>query len=195
MPGGSPTRFPIDLHPRFRRMLLSDLDAIMALERVCYPTPWSVLTYRRELTHNQNASYWVVEPGIPSLEGGTAVTWRTLDPILAYGGMWLLGEEAHVTTIATHPAWRRRKLGEWTLLRLLEVAHEAGVSLVTLEVRAHNHPALALYLKLGFVEVGLRRGYYQDTGEDARLLTLYEVDRPTTTARLARLRAAIEGTG
>jgi ribosomal-protein-alanine N-acetyltransferase len=78
------------------------------------------------------------------------------------------------------------------LIKLAEVARSHGVSALTLEVRLRNHAAQALYEKLGFVAVGLRRGYYQDTGEDARLLTLYAIDHPSVWDKLKARMVEIE---
>jgi ribosomal-protein-alanine N-acetyltransferase len=161
-----------------------DLPSVMELEEVSFPSPWSIDTYRRELT-TRNGSYWVVRPGV---RGGDDVP-----RILAYGGMWLLGDDAHITTIATHPAWRQRRIGEWLLIQMAGVARSHGAGALTLEVRIHNRPALALYEKLGFVAVGLRRGYYQDTGEDARLLTLFAIDHPSVWGKLSARLEEIEG--
>lgn len=176
--------FPIELAPIFTPMTSADLPAVMEIEQVSFPTPWSIDTYRRELMVH-NASYWVVRPTVKSnsnkIEG-------EIPPILGYAGMWLLGEDAHITTIAVHPAWRRRHIGEWLLIHMADVARSHGVSALTLEVRLRNTAAQSLYAKLGFVAVGLRRGYYHDTGEDARLLTLYGLDHPAVWGKLkARL--------
>lgn len=181
--------FPIELAPIFAPMTSADLPAVMEMEQVSFPSPWSVETYRRELTVH-NASYWVVRPTVKSsnkVEG-------EIPPVLAYAGMWLLGEDAHITTIATHPQWRRRHIGEWLLIQMAGVARSHGVSALTLEVRLRNNAAQSLYAKLGFVAVGLRRGYYQDTGEDARLLTLYAIDHPAVWEKLkARMKEIEKG--
>lgn len=176
-----------ELAPQFSPMTQADVDLVMELEPRCFPSPWSASTYRHEL-RNQRASYWVVRPG-PDVPPGAA------PPILGYGGLWLLGEEAHITTIAIHPEWHRRHLGEWLLLQLIGVARASGARLVTLEVRMHNAPAIALYTKLRFEQVGIRKGYYQDTGEDARLLTLFGLHRPEVWQRLEERRRAIETGG
>lgn len=149
-------------------MTVPDLDAVMDVEKVSFSSPWSKNTYRHEITRNQHGAYWVVSPSIRA--DGLA------PPVLAYAGTWQMGDEVHVTTIAVHPRWRRRKLGEWTLLKVIEAVRQNGACLVTLEVRTTNDPAIALYRKLGFEEVGKRRGYYLDTGEDARLMTLFNID-------------------
>jgi ribosomal-protein-alanine N-acetyltransferase len=165
-------------------MTNADLPAVMELEEVSFPSPWSIDTYRRELI-TRNGSYWVVRP--------TVKTGPEIPPVLAYGGMWLLGDDAHITTIATHPEWRQRRIGEWLLIKMADVARSHGVGALTLEVRIRNYPALALYEKLGFVAVGLRRGYYQDTGEDARLLTLFAIDHPAVWEKLKARMEEIEG--
>lgn len=181
--------FPTELAPVFVPMSNADLPAVMEMEEISFPTPWSMDTYRRELIV-RNASYWVVHPSVKPEK-----TKEEIPPVLAYGGMWLLGEDAHITTIATHPAWRRRHIGEWLLIKLAEVARSHGVSALTLEVRLRNHAAQALYEKLGFIAVGLRRGYYQDTGEDARLLTLYAIDHPSVWDKLKARMVEIETGG
>jgi ribosomal-protein-alanine N-acetyltransferase len=163
-------------------MTPADLPAVMELERVCFPTPWSLGTYQRELL-NRHASCWVIRP--------TAAV-ADAPALLGYAGLWHLGDEAHITTIATHPGWRRRHLAEWLLVHLADVAGRRGARALTLEVRMHNTGAIALYTKLGFVSVGVRKGYYQDTGEDARLLTLFAIDHPAVWGQLAARQAEIE---
>jgi ribosomal-protein-alanine N-acetyltransferase len=183
------TSFPTHLAPIFAPMTGADLPAVMEMEQVSFPTPWSIDTYRRELLVH-NSSYWVARP---TLRRDEAKVQADIPAVLAYGGMWLLGEDAHITTIATHPQWRRRHIGEWILIKMAEVARSHGVSALTLEVRLHNLGAQALYEKLGFIAVGLRRGYYQDTGEDARLLTLYAIDHPSVWEKLKARLEEIEG--
>lgn len=175
MPAAS-SSFPVELKPVFTRMTADDLPVLMQIERSSFPTPWSEGTYRNEL-RNRTASYWVVRP---------TVTPHAPDvpALLGYAGLWLLGDEAHVTTIAVHPDWRRRHLGEWLLIHLLGAARASGADSVTLEVRIHNRPAIELYHKLGFKTVGVRRGYYRDTGEDARLLTCNGLRDPARWAAL-----------
>jgi ribosomal-protein-alanine N-acetyltransferase len=156
-----------------------DLPALIRIEQRSFPSPWSISTYRQEL-RNRSGSYWVVRA--TQSDAGAP-------PLLAYGGFWLLGDEAHITTIATHPGYRRRGLGEWLMLHLISAARERGMQHVTLEVRVSNHGAIALYSGLGFVEVGLRRGYYHDNDEDALLFTLFNI---SDEAVWAPLRARME---
>lgn len=196
--------FPHELHPVFRRMTLPDLDALMTIEEVSFPTPWSLGTYRRELTRSRYGSYWVVTPRTDanSDDAHHTDTHHTdaddndadgnVPRLLAYGGMWRTPEEAHITTIAVHPQWRRRGLGEWTLLQLIGVARAGGAEIVTLEVRVSNEAAIRLYRKLGFEAVGTRRGYYIDTREDALLMTLFGIQDPARWQQLQQARVEIE---
>jgi ribosomal-protein-alanine N-acetyltransferase len=146
-------------------MTLADVPAVGAMEILCFPAPWSPDTYRNELLHNGYGHYWVLAPG----ESKAAA----LPPLLAYGGYWLMGDEVHIVTVATHPQYRRCGLSERLMLSMIQQCRTQGANLVTLEVRVSNTPAQQLYTKLGFVEVGLRRAYYQDNGEDALLMTLF----------------------
>lgn len=146
-------------------MTLADVDAVGNLEERCFDDPWTRSTFRNELTSNNLAHYWVVRP----TPGADAA----LPPILAYGGFWLMGDEAHIVNVATHPDFRRQGLGQLVVLGMIEAARQAGARLVTLEVRMSNRAAQKLYARLGFVEVGERRRYYNDNGEDALLMTLF----------------------
>lgn len=169
-------------------MRLRDVPQIERLEQASFPTPWSADTYRREIRNNPHGHYWVVRP---------RKRWQTnAPPILAYGGYWLVDDEAHIVTIATHPEWRRRKIGAWLLITMLEKARDAGAIQATLEVRVGNTAARGLYTKLGFIEVGLRKAYYPPTeplgtGEDALLLTLFGLDIDKVWQSLAQQREAI----
>lgn len=153
--------FNIILQP----MSVEDLPVIEELERRCFSTPWSGQTYYNEIVHNQLSFYWVLRPHPPDVAG--------VPPILAYGGYWLTGDEAHIVTIATHPDYRRQRLGQLLMEQMIQRAHKGGAYDITLEVRAGNHAAQEMYKKLGFVTVGLRKKYYQDNGEDALIMTLF----------------------
>lgn len=173
---------PATATPELSPMTLADVPEVGVLERICFSAPWSEETYRHEIRHNPRAFYYVLRPP----EGRAA-----LPSILAYGGYWVLGDEAHIVTIASHPRLRRRRLGELMLLHLVERARQAGVAAVTLEVRAGNRAAQALYRKWRFEEVGLRKRYYRDNNEDALLLTLFEVDHDAVWLPMARALAQL----
>jgi ribosomal-protein-alanine N-acetyltransferase len=104
--------------------------------------------------------------------------------IVAYGGFWLMLDEAHIATIASHPDWRGCRLGQWMLLALLDVALARGAATSTLEVRAGNLPARRLYEKLGYEVAGVRKNYYRD-GEDGLIMTTPPLTGPAMQARLA----------
>src|SRR5581483_7393158 len=94
-----------------------------------------------------------------------------------YGGLMMTLSDGHVTTIAVDPAWHRHKIGTRLLLGLVQEAIARGATALTLEVRLSNHGAQALYRKFGFTPVGVRKGYYVDTNEDALVMWAYEVDQ------------------
>jgi ribosomal-protein-alanine N-acetyltransferase len=88
-------------------MRLEDLDEVQAIEQASFSTPWPSNAYRSELMTNRLASYLVA---------------RIDGRIVGYGGMWLMVDEAHITTFAVHPAWRRQRIGERLLLAFLDLA-------------------------------------------------------------------------
>jgi ribosomal-protein-alanine N-acetyltransferase len=106
--------------------------------------------------------------------------------------MWLMVDEAHLTTFAVHPAWRRQKIGERLLLAFVDLAVARHAREATLEVRLSNIPARRLYEKYGFRPVGLRPRYYSDDGEDALIMTTEPLDEPRLRERIERLRAELD---
>ena len=111
--------------------------------------------------------------------------------MIAYGGVWLMVDEAHITTFAVDPPMRRRRIGERLLLALLDVAVGRGANEATLEVRLSNLAARRLYEKYGFRPVGLRPRYYTDDNEDALIMTTEPLATPALRERLERLRAEL----
>lgn len=107
-------------------------------------------------------------------------------PIIALGCLWAILEEAHITVLAVRPQYQRQGAGQALLVALLEAAHARGLEWATLEVRPSNHAAIALYQKYGFTEVGRRRHYYADTGEDALILWRKGLHHPEFTEALAQ---------
>lgn len=157
------TQFPTD-ELMIVPMAEEHLDQVLAIEKVSFPTPWSRNSYLRELSDNQFAYYYVCLQG---------------DKVLGYMGMWLIIDEAHVTTIAVHPEYRGRYLGKVLLEELMARAVALGADKITLEVRPSNLVAQRLYRRVGFVPAGLRKGYYTDTKEDAIIMWkhLLDIDR------------------
>jgi ribosomal-protein-alanine N-acetyltransferase len=158
-------------------MTLADLPAVHAIERASFSVPWPDDAYRNELLTNRLASYIVARAG---------------DELVGFGGLWVMVDEAHITTFAVEPRWRRRGVGEWMLLSLLDRAVERHAREATLEVRLSNVPARRLYEKYGFRPVGIRPRYYSDNGEDALIMTTEALAAPTMRERLAGLRAALD---
>lgn len=95
--------------------------------------------------------------------------------IAGFIGVWMMADEAHIVTLAVRGTHRRRGIGELLVISAIEMAQRAGQGLVTLECRVSNEPALALYEKYGFQQVGLRPRYYSDNHEDAYVLTVSSV--------------------
>lgn len=95
--------------------------------------------------------------------------------VVGYGGIWLVIDEAHVTTIAVVPAHQRQGIARQLMTELLIRARKAGMKCSTLEARAGNEPAISLYEKLGFSITGRRKGYYPDNKEDAVVMWLHDL--------------------
>ena len=132
-----------------------DIAAIEALEQVCFTDPWSYESLEQDILRNKLAFYIVAE-----VEG----------VVCGYVGIWNIVDEGHITNVAVSPDYRRKHIASNMLDVLIASCEEAGVERFTLEVRAGNEPAKALYTGKGFREIGLRKGYYQDNGEDAIIM-------------------------
>jgi [ribosomal protein S18]-alanine N-acetyltransferase len=158
-------------------MRLEDLGEVHRIEQASFTTPWPENAYRSELMTNRLASYLVAR-----LDG----------EIVAYGGMWLMVDEAHITTFAVHPAYRRQRVGERLLLAFLDLARDRHAREATLEVRLSNLPARRLYEKYGFRPVGVRPRYYSDNNEDALIMTTEPLSDRRLRSRIERLRAALD---
>lgn len=138
-----------------RKMKIKDLDKVLEIEKLCFPTPWSRTSFLGELRDNKFAYYIVAEKD---------------DELIGYGGMWVIINEAHVTNVAVKPGWRGKGVGKFIMLELMKRAKLMGCNSMTLEVRTSNIVAQKLYAKLGFKLRGIRKGYYIDTGEDAYIM-------------------------
>ena len=154
----------LQLPPPFslRSLRPSDIPNVLAIENLSFPTPRKEAIYIYELTQNRLAHYQALVRFEASGE----------ETLLGYAGYWTLSDEIHISTIAVDPALRGRGFGQLLLLHILFLSYARKASLATLEVRERNHGAQELYRKYRFSEVGLRKGYYRDTGEDAILMTV-----------------------
>lgn len=138
-----------------RRMTLKDIDAVHSIEADSFSTPWSRGAFEDELTENKCARYLVAEAN---------------GEIVAYAGAWMVLDECHITNIAVRRDMRGKGYGRLITQKLIQYASNLGASYVTLEVRRTNYTAQSLYKSLGFVQVGCRKRYYEDNGEDAILM-------------------------
>ena len=148
------------------------LRGVMSIERQVYPRPWSPTLFLAEMAETSNRAYLVA---------------RLDKEVVGYAGMICYGDEAHVTTVAVDPAHHRRKIGTRLLYDLLRAAVEMGARAVSLEVRMSNWGAQRLYGRFGFRPVGVRKGYYQETGEDALIMWAEGLQTPAYAERLAGL--------
>lgn len=146
-----------------RSMTVDDIPAVIEIERLSFTTPWTSHAFRLEMK-NRLAVYRVA---------------LMVGKVAAYGGMWLILDEAHVTNVAVHPDYRGHGLGQRIMEALIREARDRNLRHMTLEVRAGNEPAISLYKKLGFRMAGIRPGYYQDTREDALIMWAELAEQPT----------------
>jgi ribosomal-protein-alanine N-acetyltransferase len=140
-----------------RRMTLADVPAILELDKLSFTLPWPERSFRFELTENSASRCWVVE-----LDG------KIVGMLVA----WMLVDEAHIATIATHPDYRRQGVARKLLTYALRYMSKEGAVTSFLEVRESNTAAQEMYGKFGYEAVGRRKRYYKDTDEDAILMTL-----------------------
>lgn len=142
-----------------RRMRDKDLSEVRAIEVLSFPNPWSESTFRGEI---QNAP--ISQPLV--------VLQRPEERVVAYIVYWLIGEDVQINNIAVHPEARGRGVGEALLRHVIDKVREQGATFISLEVRMSNSAALALYRKLGFDVLGVRKNYYTNPDEDAMLMGL-----------------------
>jgi ribosomal-protein-alanine N-acetyltransferase len=140
-----------------RRMTLDDIDQVVAIDQASFSLPWPERSFRFEVTDNPASRAWVAEA-----DG------RIAGMIVA----WLLVDEAHIATIATHPDFRRQGIASKLLIHALQTMQSEGARTSVLEVRASNLAAQEMYRKFGFEESGRRPKYYKNNGEDAILMSL-----------------------
>lgn len=144
-----------------RKMTVEDIPAVVALDQMSFSLPWPERSFRFELTENQASRCWVAE-----------VDGRIVGMIVN----WLLVDEVHVATLATHPDFRRQGIAKELLAHSLRYMSGEGAVSSFLEVRESNTAAREMYRKFGYEDTGRRRGYYKDNNEDAILMTLEKIN-------------------
>jgi ribosomal-protein-alanine N-acetyltransferase len=165
---------PVHIGPMRRR----HLRQVLAIEAQVYPRPWGLSLFLSELALRTSRAYVVARVG---------------RRVVGYAGIMLAVDEGHVTTIAVDPACQRHRIGTRLLLAIAREAIRRGAQALTLEVRLSNRGAQALYRRFGFVPVGVRAGYYADTGEDALVMWAHDTQTRAYAELLERIEAGVGG--
>ena len=168
------------------RMELDDLPQVHRIEKASFPLPWPRDSYRREILDNHRAWYLGARrvdaeppPEPPPRPFPLNLLPRTVDiasDVVAFAGLWLMIDEAHITTIAVEPRYRGRGLGEALIIEMVKLSQVRGAERMTLEVRMSNLVAQNLYRKYGFFDQGVRPRYYSDDLEDALIMWSEPID-------------------
>lgn len=158
-----------------REMIRGDIPSVAALEAVVYDQPWSPRVFFDELSMD-NREYLVVTNGDKR--------------IIGYGGLLVIDDDAHITTLAVAPEARGEKLGKRLMLALVDQALGVGARHLTLEVRLSNSSAQGLYELFGFAPVGRRKNYYKN--EDALVMWATDIDASDYAVRLDSIRSGLE---
>lgn len=164
------------------QMTLQDLPDVLAIERASFPIPFTEHLFRMELNLDV-ANLFVARLRVSGGRFPAAANGENSDAQmggsggersspLGYIDYWKVQDEIHLITIAVHPDWRHLSIGSRMLTHMIEDSRARGGKQATLDVRPSNTAAIALYRKFGFREVGVRKRYYQDNGEDALVMAL-----------------------
>ena len=199
-----------------RPMNADDIPQVSAIDREAFPTEWPPPSFKRELSSSMvryvvaqdDSSRPASEPKTPPKKSAleslvsqirhvlgrvdaspeVAMT-QNSHPIVGYASIWMMVDESHVTSIAVRKSHQHQGIGEMLLLTVIKLSLQMKAQVVTLEVRASNRSAQALYAKYGFKSVGVRRRYYTDNGEDAVIMTTDKISSPAYQAMLQSLEA------
>jgi ribosomal-protein-alanine N-acetyltransferase len=158
----------------------SDISTVRDIELAVFPTPWPGNAYQRELNSNRAAHY---------------ICLRLNQQIVGYGGLWAVGEEAHVTTIGVATSHQGHGYGRVIFAALVNRSYALRASFISLEVRPTNEPAIHLYETFGFKVIGRRRGYYTDNGEDALVMWSDLIHAPGFKRRFLAILGSLEAQG
>lgn len=163
----------LELGPMRRR----HLRQVLRIEGQVYPRPWSMALFLQEIARKSDRVYLVA---------------KVESDVVGYVGSMITGPEAHITTIAVDPEYQRLKIGTRLMIAVLETGIDRGCSSVSLEVRRTNSPAQRLYESFGFKPIGVRRGYYIETGEDAIVMWVENIDTRRYSKLMDEMRAAVK---
>ena len=138
-----------------RRMTLADAEQVHEIEKATFPHPWSLASFKEEMTTNPVARYLVAEEE---------------KKLLGFAGVHIILDEGHITNVAIAKERRGQGIGTRLFGALMQYAANLGVRYMTLEVRVSNQKAIRLYERYGFMKVYVRKQYYEDNREDALLM-------------------------
>ena len=160
---------------RIEKLRRRDLRQLLRIENRVFPEPWTPAVFTSELALRKGRLYRA------AWDGGA---------MAGYIGFLMVDEEAHMTTIATAPAYQRNGVAIAMIVDALHTLRAGGVRHISLEVAANNRPAQALYRRFGFAPVSVRKNYYPVTGQDALVMWVYDVDSEEYSVRLEALAVA-----
>lgn len=146
-----------------RRMTLEDIPEVVEIENQCFSQPWSEKSFQDSLTREDTIFLVCVEDDLAGEE-------EVMSRVTGYIGLYLSFEEASVTNVAVSPSFRKKGYGEALVTAAKEAVREAGAECIFLEVRQSNEPAISLYKKLDFEELGIRKKFYEHPVEDAIIM-------------------------
>ena len=200
-----------------RLMGKEDIAQVSEIDREAFPSLWPPANYQHEL-QNRLAHYIVAcdkgktveEPRVEASPERGLLTLASkvkqfFNPnrffsnelplsgkeyIVGFAGFWIMADEAHITNIAVRELYHHQGIGELLLISTIDLATRLNARIITLEVRASNTAAQSLYHKYGFIQTGLRRGYYTDDKEDAVLMSTENITSASFQARLNQLKQA-----
>lgn len=141
-------------------MTLDDIDEVLEIEQRSFPTPWSKRLFLKEL-HSEFSKIFLAKSNLLGKQ-----------KVLGYISIWLVSKEVHILNLACHPDFRRSGVATSLIEHSLSFSFQIGARRAFLDVRETNHAALFLYKKYGFKPIGIRKGYYSDTQEDAIVMVL-----------------------
>lgn len=168
-----PVHVPAEPDLRIAPMRRRHLRSVLRIEAEVYPRPWTLGLYLGELALPEERRIYLVA--------------RSGGHVVGHAGLMFAADDGHVTTVAVDPRWHRRGIAARLLVVLFREARMRGATDLTLEVRATNEPAQALYRRFGFAEAGIRKGYYAETGEDAVIMWANDVHADTYRQLLDRI--------
>lgn len=145
-----------------RLMKKRDINDLVMIENELFIDPWKEEIFLEEFSNQDLATYIVIE-------------WQK--KVVGFAGFWKILDQADITRVAISPKFQGRGLGRLLMENLLSAAKQQSITAVALEVREHNEQAIALYERLGFIREGLRPNYYQETGENAILMWLRNMEK------------------